>query len=299
MNATSNIRALSTFYSISAFFSILALSAFAYAASGTVTANAQKLDTDKTQVTSAATVKVTAETGPGTTRKEFPLIAAALGQVEGNIRACYVKVAKSNPALEGTGTYDIVFGKGGRAAIRKQAKNADRALSKCMTKAIKKLRVKGLKPPSAVFIHVTLKSSAAKGVVETRKKSQSEAAVTFKKANDGKLKAQGGPENGTLIYELRGDASAKPAMTAAFGALRKAIPTLLDCRRRARPKAGESPRGQLFYSVKKGIIKLKSTDVTNPRALNCMKKVMKSVRKDLSRDPQVFEFSILFVRDKK
>lgn len=262
---------------------VLAVAALLLGASSLVSsrASAQEMGQGEARITAESDVTLEVRSGPATNRERLMEIGQVVGTRMGAVKQCYAAIAKSDPSVRGKLSYLLTLGR----PLKLETKVDDvgnKALASCVVKAIKGGNYGSVSGPGAAYILLEFTNSAAEGVLRTRERRAVEDAVKVEKTADGKHRAQGGTPDGKVLFTL--EAKSEQATAAAYRTLRSAIPTLLDCHRKAGRRGGD-PEGEVVVALtvsKKGAarVQVKKNSIANPDGT---KQAEKCVQKGLGR----------------
>jgi hypothetical protein len=244
---------------------------------------AQDMDQGEARITARSDVRMEISTAPGTPRAELQTLGGAVGQRLSAIRACYAERVGENPSVRGSLVMRISPARNGRASAavtRDQLEDAP--LRSCTVDAVEAASVAGARTTSAIVVTFTFANSAAEGHEQMQEHSARAASVTLETTADGKLVARGGVESGEVRYQVIGPAGRREAITVVHGAMRTAIPGLLDCRRRA-TRRGDSPAGEVRAQLTvdgtgRGRVGRTESTVIDPRSGRCLQNVLVRAR---------------------
>ena len=248
---------------------------------GAETALAQHMDEGEARITAESDVTLAVRSGPATNRDRLMEIGRVVGTRMKAVKDCYSDVVKNDPSVRGKLSFLLTLGPPVKLE-EKLDEPAHKGLRSCVVKAIKSGDYSDLQKPGAAFVLLEFRNSAAEGVIRTRTRRAAEDDVKVTKTPDGAFQAEGGTPDRKVIFSVSSGSEA--ATSAAHRTLRGAIPTLLDCHRKAGRRDGD-PSGKILVRLvisKKGAaaVYLKENTITNRHGT---KQAEKCVQKGLGR----------------
>jgi hypothetical protein len=120
----------------------------------------------------------------------------------------------------------------------------DAPLVRCVRQAFERGRYQGV-PRGAAYVALTFTNGSADGVARTQERRAVEANVNVQHNTAGRPTASGATPDGTIHFEVIGDANARPAQVAALQrTMRAHLAIFLDCRRHS-TRRGDRPDGDV------------------------------------------------------
>jgi hypothetical protein len=212
-------------------------------------AGAQDMEDGEARVSSRSDVQMQVSSGPATNARRLGELAGVLGGALVPVRRCYAKVLGERPGVQGDLKLSVKVPERGKVQVAITSDTVkDAQVRRCTQAALQKLDYASAPRPSAAFVHYTYTHEAAEGMEATRgHKGRSGARVT--RTDDGVPESifhtPGGEVRFTVVG-AKGDDDER--VLAAHAGMRKAVPGLLDCRRRA-AKRDQSPEGELHLTA--------------------------------------------------
>ncbi len=239
---------------------------------------AQEMGQGEARITARSDVRMEIATAPGTPRAELETLGAAVGLKLGAVRACYAERTEEDPTVQGTLVVRVTGQRNGRAGVSVQRDElGDAPLRTCTLNAIQGGSTSGARATSAIHVTFTFTNTAATGHERMQDRRTQAAAVRLESEPDGRLAARGGVESGEVRYKVIGPEALRAQIPAIHGAVRTAIPGLLDCRRRASRR--ESPAGEVRVDVTvgangRGRAGRAQSTVADPKSGRCVQTVL-------------------------
>jgi hypothetical protein len=251
----------------------------ALVATSTMTASAQRpMDQGEARVTARSDVRMGVESGPGTSGNKLQDMIAVVTTTLGDIRQCYASVTEERPTVQGDMRIRVLLPRGrGNVELRFESNTAeDRLLTRCIQRHLSRANFRSVARPANVMVALTFTNTAARGIHETRARSEEEADVRIRTGSDGPLTATGG--TGEVRYRIVGDS--RERIAAVHRGLRTAIAGLLDCRRRA-GRRDMDPAGALQVQLtvaRRGSAQVRTTNTTvrDERAPDCVSRAIRA-----------------------
>ena len=255
------------------FYRFLLAGSLFYGAFAAAPAAAQQMGQGEANITAQADVRISMESGPATNSAKLSEIGGVIGAKMGAVRTCYQEVTEARPTVQGEIRLLVDLARGGSVSMREDGVE-DRALSRCVLRAMRAANLRSVRPPGAAFLVLTFTNTAAEGVATTRERRAAEGAVPVTRSSEGRLEATGRSGSGEVRFRAVGGEGATEEQVAALQrSIREAIPILLDCRRKA--SRNHSPEGEITLRVTvngrgKGRIRMRESSVRDPRGGRCL-----------------------------
>ncbi len=235
-------------------------------------------------ITTRSDVTMGIENGPGTSGARLRALAEALTTKMGDVRQCYAEITAERPTVQGAMRVrvEVPNGRGAARVEVSEDTTSDAPLSRCVLRALRAASVEGVERPANAFVALQFGNTAARGVEEVHRRRAEEDNVSVTNNSDGRPEASGGPASGELRFTVTADGSSTATTVQAIHrALRTAIPSLLDCRRRAGRR--DSPEGRITIDARlarAGTVTLRtvSSTVANDRAPQCVSRAITTQR---------------------
>ncbi len=244
-------------------------------------ATAQEMGQGEANITARAEVRMSLESGPATSSQKLALIGGVVGGTLEAVRTCYRTVTETNPEVQGRLQLIIdLTGRGGQVEIHRNELNHEQ-LQRCALRALRGANFEMVRPPGSAFVTLTFNNTAAEGVGRTRALRAEEDHATITRNADGHMTTSGGTEIGEVRFRLEGNERTTEAqIQAVHSALRTAIPTFLDCRRKAARR--ESPYGevQIDLVIRRGRAQARTrrSTVADDRGQRCLTRGLQRTR---------------------
>jgi hypothetical protein len=229
-------------------------------------------------ITTRSDVKMSVEGGIGTGGERLDALADHLGAPLAEMKRCYAKIVTRDPGMTGTLRVDLELGKkGGMRVTPVRAEHLSWKMRNCVHGAFQMLSSRNLTRPLKARIALELSNSAADSVPEVRANEQEAARVDVRTDADGRSFSEGRSLEGEVAFRVSANgANAESVITRVHTAVRDALPSLFDCRRKS-GKLG-SPEGELKLDVFLGggaaKIEVRSSTVSSERASPCVDRAM-------------------------
>lgn len=227
-----------------------AVLALAVGAAVAGSALAQDMDEGEARVRSRSDVEMRVESGPATNSERLARLAGSMGPALGRIKRCYAEILEERPMVEGVQKLSVSLPERGKVRVKITTDGVeDRGVRRCVLGAIRGVSYDGVPRPANAYVELTFTHSAAAGTAASRERSRATDAVV-------EMNADGLPETSfstpreqiryTVVGKRKDDAE---RVVAARAGLRAAVPTLLDCRRRA-ARRDRSPEGDVTLEMR-------------------------------------------------
>lgn len=215
-----------------------------------MSARAQEMGQGEASITARNDVRLSIESGPGTSGSKLTQIGSAVGGALGAIRECYRVVARQRPTVQGSLRLMVTIGGEGATVEVRNDTTDDESLSTCAVAAVQGASFVGIRPPGSAYIGLEFSNSAAAGVARTRARREDEDAVAVTANAEGRYEATGGTPGEEIVFTVTGAEGVSGESVASVQRLvRTTIPALLDCRRKAGRRGGD-PAGVLTVDVR-------------------------------------------------
>jgi len=204
---------------------------------------------EQAQITTRSDVKMSIEGAPGTGGARLDALAKHLGTPLGEVKRCYGEIVRSHPEVTGTLLVDVELpAKGPTRVSPVGAANLNKDMRKCVEGAFRKITGAAVPRPAAARVVLELSNSAADSVQDVRALEKDASHVEVKTSEDGRMYSEGTSIQGELRFRVSAHgADAKDVVERVHTAVRDALPSLFDCRRKA-GKLG-SPEGDVELDV--------------------------------------------------
>lgn len=215
-------------------------------------------------------VKMSIETGRGTSLVRVQQMAKAFGAPLRKLKECYSKLVEKKPGLEGSLKINVLHPSKGKPRVSIASDTPDRALKRCVDSAFKGLTFPSIERPASAVLTLDFNNSVAKHVPTVEQRQEEAARVDLTQDGSGKWSGRYATGTGEVSFVVSGPR--KDAVLAAHKTMLSAVPRLLDCRRRASKL--ESPAGDLHFNLVlrrkgKGKVKALKGTVASKWALPC------------------------------
>lgn len=236
-------------------------------------ASAQQMGQGEANITATAEVELSLRSGAATDSNKLGELADVISGQLGDLKACYFERVARNPELQGTMRLHLSISERRTNVEVTENTSDDEGLARCMTRILRRADFDHIRPPANVIAVLTMTNDAAAGVTSTRARAAEEGDVEVTRDEDGNLRAQGGAENGQVTFEVIGDRGQSETQVAAVQrGMRRAIPILLDCRRRSARTS--SPEGEIVLNVRvtreRHQVRVRNSTVQSPRGGRCL-----------------------------
>lgn len=213
-------------------------------------AQAQEMAQGEASITARNDVRLSIESGPGTSGGKLSQIGSAVGGALAAIRQCYRDVAQERPTVQGSLRLMVTIGGEGAVVDVQNDTTNDEPLATCAVAAVEGASFTGIRPPGSAYIGLDFSNSAAAGVARTRARREREDAVTVTANAEGRFEATGGTPGREIVFTVTGaEGVTGEAVASVQRLVRATIPSLLDCRRKAGRRGGD-PAGVLTVDVR-------------------------------------------------
>lgn len=246
--------------------------------------SAQDIDQGEARITARSDVRMAVESGPGTSGQRLQALARVITDQMGAVRQCYATVAEERPQIQGELKIRVSVPQSGPVQISVGRNTVgDEELTRCITSALSRAEYGGVQSPASAFAAIEFANTAAEGVERTAERRAEEAVVEVSRTAEGRFRATGGTPTGELTFTVTGDdAATRDAVAAMQRALRGAIPSMLDCRRRASSR-GQNPEGDVTLALTvrrdgRGQARAGESTVRNDNARRCLSRALAQAR---------------------
>ncbi|MFW5926121.1 MAG: hypothetical protein ACOCV4_08130 [Myxococcota bacterium] len=243
-------------------------------------AHGQDMDEGEARVRSRSDVEMRVESGPATNAARLAELSRPLGRALTSIKRCYARLLQDSPTVEGELALAVALPQRGKVRIEVTRNGVeDRTAVRCAVGALEQVSYDEAPRPAHARVRLTFTHSAAAGTRAAGTRSKG----VVKKNADGRPEARFGTPTGKVSFTVTGkDEDDGTRVGAVHTGLRKAVPGLRDCRRRA-GKRGRSPEGEielqlLVRRAGRGRARATRSTVAHPRAARCVVRVLGRTR---------------------
>lgn len=230
-------------------------------------------------ITTRSDVKMSVEGDLGTGGERLSTLADHLSAPLTEVKRCYAEIVKRDPGMTGTLYVDLELREKGPLHVTPvSTQRLSWKLRNCVQGAFQKITSRDLPRPTKARIALVLSNSAAESVPEVRANEIEASRVDVKTDAEGRVFSEGHSLDGEVAFRVSANgANANDVVTRVHTAVRVALPSLFDCRRKSE-KAG-SPAGELKLDVFLGgkmppKVEVRSNTVISERASPCVDRAM-------------------------
>lgn len=237
------------------------------------------------RIQNESAVRMRLATGPALSNDKLAEVSNVVGAALSPIRRCYAERTASDPTIQGSLRAVVSLAAPASVEIDRE-EVGDRPLMTCVRRAFGAVDRGALPPPpGTAYVFLDFTSDAAEGVRAMATRAEEEGAVEVQRDAAGRPSAAGGLPNRLVTFTVEASAeSPESQVQAVHRAVRAAIPTLLDCRRRAsrrHPPDGEMSF-RLFRRGRRIRVRAGRSSVEDPRGSRCVKRVLERASYDES-----------------
>lgn len=213
---------------------------------------AQDMDQGEARITARSDVQLEIESAPGTNSDKLQAIGSAVGTQMRDIRKCYSEIVAERPTVEGSQRLKVDIPARGKANVTVERDGvSDDALKRCVLKAVQSAKFDKVERPAAAFLGLEFKNSAAEGARTTEVRQARAGEVRVSTDADGKPQAKSKTPKGEIQVVVTGVSATPDSVAEVMRSLRAALPSFMDCRRRAGWREG-SPDGETAIDLHVG-----------------------------------------------
>lgn len=248
----------------------------------TALASAQEMGQGEANITARADVRMSLESGPATNSTKLGLIGGAIGNQLGDVRRCYRDRTADDPEVHGELRLVVRLEPGGGTVEVTRDLLEDPTLVRCVLEALRGADLGRVRPPGAAYVSLEFDNTAAEGVRTTRERRQVEDAAPVTTDAEGRLTATGRTEIGEVRFRVVGRPGATEAQIQdVHRTVRAAIPTLLDCRRKAARR--QPPYGEIQVDLNvarsgRARARVRRSSVPDARGPRCVTRALQRAR---------------------
>jgi len=226
-------------------------------------------------ITARADVRLSIESGPGTSGGKLSLIGGVIGSRLASVRRCYRQITESRPTVQGRMRLVVTLAPGGGQIDVTRDETNDRELNECTLRELRRADLAAVRPPGSAYVVLEFSNTAAEGVERTAERRAVEDAAPVTRNADGRLESVGRTAGGEVSFRVVGRSDATEAhVQAVQRVFRAMIPQLLDCRRKAARR--HSPNGDIRLRVQVArngrargrVVRSSVEDTRGPRCVN-------------------------------
>ncbi|MEM9072569.1 MAG: hypothetical protein AAGE52_28940 [Myxococcota bacterium] len=247
-------------------------------------AAAQEMGQGEANITARADVRMALESGPATNGTKLSLIGGTIGSRLTEVRRCYRTRTEERPDIQGELRLVVRLEAGGGTVEVTRDLLEDETLVRCVLRALRAATLSQVRPPGTAFVTLTFSNTAAAGVEATRQRREQEEAVPVETNADGRLEARGQTEIGEVRFRVVGRRNATEAqIQAVHRGVRAAIPSFLDCRRKAArryPPYGEIRTAVNIARSGRARARVRRSTVRDVRGERCVTRTLQRARFD-------------------
>jgi hypothetical protein len=242
------------------------------------------MDQGEARIATRSDVRLSMESLPGTSGAQVSALGTRVGGRMARIRGCYEQTVAEDPTVTGTLRLRLLLEEGGEdpvVEVDRDGVGSD-GLVQCVARELGAIDTARLRRPTRAVVQLEFASSAAEGAERTARRAREARQVQITIDADGNATASGGTPDGHVRFALTGEGrESAPAVVAAHRALRRALPGLMDCRRRA-GRRGHSPEGEVavILRLREGRptqSRVGRSTVASDRARGCVRRVLRRI----------------------
>lgn len=234
---------------------------------------------EQASITTRSDVKMSIEGAMGTSGNRLEALAKHLGTPLGEVKRCYGQIVKSHPEITGTLLVDLELPEKGATRVSPVgADNLNKDMRKCVEGAFKKVTGADVPRPAKARVILELSNSAAESVQDVHDREEAASHVDIKPSEGGGFYSEATSIQGEVRFKVMASGSdAKDVIERVHTAVRDALPSLFDCRRKC-GKLG-SPEGDVELDVtllgkNPPKVEIKKNSVQSDRAEPCVDRAM-------------------------
>ena len=203
------------------------------------------------RISSRSDVRLSMESMPGTSGAAVGALGARVGRRMTQIRTCYTDIVEENPGVAGRVRLRVLLGRRGAPRVEVDDNGTgDRGLVRCFTRVLRGIDTSRLTRPTHAIVQLEVGNSAAAGSARVRARAEQARQVRVQIDGDGNVTSSGGTPDHRVRFRVTGNGrESTQAVVAAHRALLTALPSLMDCRRRA-GRRGNSSEGEVHATMR-------------------------------------------------